>query len=363
MAGGEGPAPHYYVFDLDETLGQMHSFFYHMCTLRPEEHFTNTNPARKAQVMANAHTAAIRDRLNVAYGEFVRYIAEKELSDHPLGLLRPGILEVFRAIQEQKARGQPVCAMIYSNNGSLFLLELTRDVIHAALGESDIIKDCIHWYNPKRRSEIDRFRPGSADKTWAVLRRLLSEGPCGASPDVLPQQVTFFDDRIHPDLKAVLGDTSIQVLPYGYRTPSSRVNKLYTQALGSAGFFDTPEETEQLLEYIKRNCGTHSTRSNFYGLTWEDHLAKLTKLNGKTDSESTPLPKRLADTDKLITAVKRHDRVEEAAPVNLGNNPLSAVGSNVFMGGKGHLVRRRVITRRKRSKHAAKKSRHIRRRR
>jgi hypothetical protein len=355
MAGGEGAMAHYYVFDLDETLGQMHSFFYQLCTLRPEVYFQNTMPPRHAAVLANNHTAAIRERLGAAYGAFVRAIAEKERSAEPLGLLRPGILEVFRAIQEQKEQGRPVCAMIYSNNGTLFLLELTRDVIHAALGTDDLIRDCIHWFNPMRRPEIVVGQPGSAQKTWAVLRRLLSEGPCGASPDLLPQQVTFFDDRIHPNLKAVLGENSIQVLPYSYKTPCSRVNTLYTEALQGAGFFDTEAETQMLLEYIKKHCATAKAP-----LTWENHLANIVKLNGRTNAEASSPPPRLADTDMLVAAVKKYD----VPAINLGNNPLNVVSSNVFMGGRGRIARRRIITRRRRgTKYAAKKSRHIRRRR
>ena len=106
MAGGEGPLPHYYVFDLDETLGQMHSFFYHICTLRPEEFYKNTFPARSGSVVANARTTTFKEKLKSAYTAFVRDIAAVETSDTPLGLLRPGILDVFRAIQAQKEQGR-----------------------------------------------------------------------------------------------------------------------------------------------------------------------------------------------------------------------------------------------------------------
>ena len=345
---------HYYVFDLDETLGQMHSFFYYICTLRPS-----------AAVLVNAHTGALKVRLATAYTNFVRSIAEKEQSESPLGLLRPGILDVFRAIQAQKARGQPVCAMIYSNNGSLEMLELTRDVIHAALGEDDLIRDCVHWYHPLRRPEILPGNPGVAEKTWAVLRRLLSEGSCGASPDVLLQQVTFFDDRIHPNLKAILGANSIKVIPYSYKTPCSRINVIYTNAIRDAGFFETEDETRTLLEYIDAHCSTAKVLKSD-PLTWENHLRALVKVNGKTNAETSFVPRRFPDTDMLIAAVKQYDRIEPQGlepPINLGNNPLNMVKSNVFTGGRGRIVRRRVVTRRKRSRFGTKKSRHIRRRR
>jgi hypothetical protein len=367
MAGGEGPmeTPHYYVFDLDETLGQMHTPFAFMCTLRPEEFHKEKNPKFHAKLIANANTSELRDRQRVAYMAFVRLLAEAEQQSPPLGVLRPGILEVFRAIQAQRAAGQDVCCVIYSNNGDLHLLELTRDVLHQALGTRDLIRDCVHWFHPMRSPEISPGEPGRAEKTWAVLSRVLKEGPCGA-PDVRPSQVTFFDDRVHPDLKTTLGEESIQVLPFSYRVNTSVLTELYRKALEEAGFFSSPAATMQLLEYIKRNCGTVNTKKP---LTFENHEQFILKHTGLTAPPEKAPPARLADTDALVAVIKRHDRPVNLG--NLGNNPLSAVGSNVFTGGsgsgsgngKGRLVRRRIVTRRKRSKHVAKKSRHIRRRR
>lgn len=368
MAAGEGPEGHYYVFDLDETLGQMHSFFYYMCTLRPDEHFSNTNPARKSAAVANVRFGKMQERLGVAYRGFVRAIAEKESSAEPLGLLRPGILEVFRAIQAQKESGKPVCCMIYSNNGSLFLLELTRDVIHAALGVDNLIQDCVHWYHPTRRPEIQVGSPGVANKTWSVLSKLLKEGGCGAPEDLHPEQVTFFDDRIHPDLKATLKDNSIKVIPYSYKTPCVKVNKLYNQALTEAGLLDTAESKIDLLLYIRKHCGTVKYTDGF--ITWTTHLASLIQFTGKTSPDDSVPPPRLADTDALIAAVTKNDIAVENASETLGNNPLSAINSNVFRktintfsGGRGSILRRRVLTKRNRSGAARKKTRHIRRRR
>lgn len=358
MAGDEGSMTHYYVFDLDETLGQMHTPFYFMCTLRPEE-FNLKIPARKARVNANAETGILRDRLHVAYMAFVRLVAEQESSIPPLGILRPGILEVFRAIQAQRDGGQNVRCMIYSNNGGLHMLELTRDIIHQALGTRDLICDCVHWYHPTRRPEITPSSPGTARKTWDVLSRLLKEGPCGASDTLHPSHVTFFDDRIHSDLKAILGDRSIQVLPFSYRVNTQTIADLYRHALEEAGFFSSSETTIQLLNYIKRHCGTVNGDEP---LSFENHIETIRKHTSLTAPPGKTPSARLADTDILLAAVKRHD----LQSTNLGNNPLSAVGSNVFMGGsgsgRGHIVRRRIVTRRKRSKHVAKKSRHIRRR-
>jgi hypothetical protein len=352
MAGGEESMTHYYVFDLDETLGQMHTPFYFMCTLRPEE-FNLKNPARKARVDANAETGILRDRLRVAYMAFVRLVAEQESTIPPLGILRPGILEVFRAIQAQRDTGQNVRCMIYSNNGDLHMLELTRDIIHQALGTRDLICDCVHWYHPTRRPEITPGSPGTASKTWAILSKLLKEGPCAAG-DVQPSQVTFFDDRVHSDLKITLGDQSIEVIPFSYRVNTDTLAELYRRALEEAGFFSDLATTIQLLNYIRRYCGIVNSDEP---LSFKNHIESIKKYTKLTAPPGKNPPVRLADTDILVAAVKRHD----LPPINLGNNPLSAIGSNVFMGGR--IVRHRVVTRRRRSKYAAKKTRHIRRRR
>lgn len=200
------------------------------------------------------------------------------------------------------------------------------------------------------------------------MSRLLKEGPCDAG-DVQPSQVTFFDDRIHDNLEKKLGQESILVDRFDYKVNTDTLADLYQRALKEAGFFSDPETETKLLNYINRHCRTLNTKIPF---TFDNHIKTIAKLNGVTAPPGTAPPARLEDTDILVAAVKRHDRVEPPInlvepPINLGNNPLSAVGSNVFMGGSGsgreRRVRHRMVTRRKRSKHAAKKSRHIRRRR
>lgn len=356
MAGGEQAIQptHYYVFDLDETLGQMHTPYYFMCGLRPEDFFII--PSRQRDVERNLRTAELRDRLRVAYMAFVRRIAEAEQQTPPLGILRPGILEVFRAIQAQRDAGQNLCCMIYSNNGNLIMLELTRDILHQALGTQTLIRDCVHWSHPLRKSEIVAGKPGVGDKTWAVLQRLLQEGPCGAVA-VQPSQVTFFDDRVHPDLKRVLGEESIKVLGFPYRVNSDILADIYRDSLQEAGILGDSDLRIMFLEYVRDICGTLPTKGP---LTFEAHVSQLRKLNGVTAPPGKAPPARLADTDELIAVVNRHTSIQPS--VNLGNNPLNVINTGVFMGGRGRVVRRRMVTRR-RGKHGGKKSRHIRRRR
>ncbi len=351
MAEGAPPLPHYYVFDLDETLAQVYSFFYVMCTLRPDAHTQNIQPAKRNRIQVNATFQSIQPRLQSAYQHFVQSIAKRETSEHPFGLLRPGILEVFSELKMQKDAGIPLCCMIYSNNGSLDLLELVKDVIHAAVGDSELIRDCVHWYHPSRKMERAPNQPGVANKTWPILHRLLYEGPCQASVDTKPTQVTFFDDRVHPNLKRALKDQSILVQPYRYKVPVQEVNALYTDAIQSVGLLDTPESTQQLLLFIHSACGTVQEP-----LTWSSHLERLVTLNKGTAPEGSRPPPRLPDTDILLAAVRPKLRASTSI---LG---VSANSANIYMGGRARIrITSRKSTRKRRGMNR-KKSQHTRRR-
>lgn len=330
----------YFVFDMDETLAQVYTPFYYICSLRPEKFYKNLNAERNGLVTANTRTATFRERLGRAYEEFVRLIAEKEKSDSPLGLLRPGILRTMRNIYEFQQTGQAKCAMIYSNNGSLPMLELVRDVIHSALGITDLIRDCVHWYHPTRIPERTGG-PGSARKTWPILKKLLEEGPCGAV-DVKPSQVMFFDDMIHPDLYARLSHTYgyFKVIEYKYKTPCSEYNPLYREALTRAGILGLPdgEEEQTFLNTVADQCQTATKDSTF-----EDHLDLLKDYTGATAPNGSS-PPALADTANLllrVTAFGNRFPVVAVAPNTNSSNPLSAIQTNLFGGKKSECKTRK----------------------
>lgn len=104
-----------------------------------------------------------------------------------------------------KNEGVPVCCGIYSNNGSLEMLEMTRDLIHSALNTNGLIQELVHYGHPLRKKEIEGVRPGTAGKTWVTMTRFLREGACRI-PAVSPTQVLFFDDIDHKDLQKALGE-------------------------------------------------------------------------------------------------------------------------------------------------------------
>ena len=82
----------YFIFDLDETLAEVYPLFYFLCDLRLEK----TTGATKTI------PDELQTPLNDAYTIFVHLVAEQELSMHPLGILRPGIIQVMEAIKKLK---------------------------------------------------------------------------------------------------------------------------------------------------------------------------------------------------------------------------------------------------------------------
>lgn len=199
----------YIVFDLDETLAHVHSVFYFLLYLNYPVFNKDLNPSQK-QIKEN--------KLQTAYKNFVKAVAEKEDSDEPLGILAPGVLDLMKQLKRLKESGKLNGIAIYSNNGFLANLHFVRDVIHEVVG-SPLICDCIHWGHHERQIEYTMpIDPGSARKTWAVLSKVLQTGPCKAPATLEPSDVYFIDDLEHPDLMKVLKENYVLIPPYKYKT-------------------------------------------------------------------------------------------------------------------------------------------------
>jgi hypothetical protein len=228
----------YYAFDLDETLANVFTPFYMICSLRP------ILTAQEDKIPMNLPDT-LTDAMRNAYFIFVHLVAERENSDKPLGILRPGLIRCFEEIQSQYEEGLCKGVVFYSNNGSLGCLEFVRDVLQDALGNPHLICECAHWSHPFRTHEIDPLIPGSGKKTWATLKRLLTDGMCDATKEIGPQDVMFFDDLIHPDLHTTLGPYGnyVHVKPYTYKSSITDVLSLYQQALREAGILGTNFES------------------------------------------------------------------------------------------------------------------------
>ena len=194
----------YFIFDLDETLAELYTMYYFIESLKGKE-------------IPKSLTAS----LHKAYKKFVAGILEQEVSDRPLGILRPGILGVMSKLSRLKKAGKIKGVIIYSNNSHLESLEFIRDLIHKHIG-TRLIKDCIHFNHPMRS-------PNNINKTWNEIKKIMMKGKCNAS-NIDPNTVYFFDDRYHPDLQNTL-DNYYKVPAYHFKASFDRVANIYKDAI------------------------------------------------------------------------------------------------------------------------------------
>jgi hypothetical protein len=192
------------VFDLDATLADLSHIQHTIMSKNTREDYTN----------------------------YVYECAMKEISNTPIGFLRPGLVKTsflpldftpyMEQILELKRKGICQGVIIYSNNDLLKSLRFVRDVIHVILGVNDLFCHCIHRTYPGRKQE---YNP---PKTWIELKSLLENqtdinNHCDIS-DFEPSNVIFFDDIVH-SIQNELGDNYIQVDEYNnifYNTTQTR---------------------------------------------------------------------------------------------------------------------------------------------
>jgi hypothetical protein len=277
----------YYVFDLDETLANTYTPFYMLCALRPEETTINNVVI----------STGLRNMLKRAYRVFVKLVAAAEISSSPLGILQPGIVDIFSLIEQQRATGICENVVIYSNNGSLAMLEFIRDLLRAIMGDGLLISDCIYWGDPRREVEIEKGKPGVAKKTWEVISTILKERPTGAPIDLSPEDIIFFDDQVHEDLMQTLGPIHhyVHVKPYTHRASLQKVLELYKLALTRAGLFRSPALLDEFHRVVEPICAKATT--------FMEHLYNIT-LNTPKTSLNTPTPRPSDAILKMQAAIQ-----------------------------------------------------------
>jgi hypothetical protein len=267
------------VFDLDETLANVYSAYYFLASLKLQETVRESHSRSILPVPVR-----VQRQLQHAYELFVERVLTEEESDHPLGILRPGILEVMTAIRDLQQAGAVHCVSIYSNNSHLESLHFVRDLIHRHLQTNDLIRDCIHWNHPKRGEERVLI-PGFPNKTWSVLKRIMEEGPCQAPPPLRPQQVHFFDDLEHWDLKRTLGPNYHQVPPYHFKASFDRLEGIYRSCIKEAHV-----DLTVLQEYVE---SLFATKDDIIHVDVNDKLKGINQLfvektNGTASPDHTP---------------------------------------------------------------------------
>ena len=215
----------YFVFDMDEAIAELYSAFYFITIIRITDEFEIEYPGWFEK------SDPLLKQLKKAYQHFVKLVLEEELSYKPLGILRPGVLQVMKLLHQLQKEKKVAHVVIYSNNDSLSCVEFIRDVIHEYVGTTDLICECAHRSHPLRDEFSPKHRMRLIDKSWESLKRVLVQGHCKAPDTLEPKDVYFFDDLIHPDLQAALGKQYHRVPPYEFKASYQRLVDLYIDAL------------------------------------------------------------------------------------------------------------------------------------
>jgi hypothetical protein len=318
----------YAVFDLDETLAHLDKVYYFLLALRPEK--TIDKKTLEKYLPSLEKTKDLRQEL---YEIFLEKITEKEASNEPLGLLRPGILKVMEKLYDLQQKGIIKAVVIYSNNGHLSNLELVRDIIHAYLGTPSLICDCIYWGTSGREEEYySHIRPtiGHAKKTFSVLKKLLESGPCKASSDLQPNQIYFFDDQPHILDEQLPSGHSIKVSEYSYNVPFEALAHIYKECLEEKGVYGNSELEKQLYAIFGHKCDKHKEKNSTCTYEFFQYL--------KQHNDNKPTKKR-----KLNTLENTSDKsIEEILSLFSSLNSTSSGGKRTRKQRKHQKKSRRI---------------------
>jgi hypothetical protein len=212
----------YVVFDVDETLANLRTSLYFIASLKLRDQIIRDRP-----YLLPFFPTSLLEQQEEAYNMFLEAVLKEEQSDTPLGILRPGVLDVMEHLARLQQQQKVAAVILYSNNRSLPTIQFIRDLIHRHVGSDQLIKDCIHWGHEMRGE--DKIHEWSS-KTWKALRTILKTGPCQAL--VEPKQVYFFDDLMHMDLEDALKEQYYQVPAYECHAPLERIIAIYEGVIG-----------------------------------------------------------------------------------------------------------------------------------
>lgn len=248
-----------------------------LCNLKQTEFF-HLNQQKAAPIPNDNMTW----ELDISYTSLVKRIAEAELSKKPLGIFRPGIFKLFKNIVKLKASKKVQGVLIYTNNGSLPLVNFVRDVFHYVV-KNPVFDGVFYMHHPLRTRDMSG-KP-SPSKNWPELKRLFND--IGA-PELEPKDVMFFDDQMHGHLTAVLGSNYIKVQPYEYVVPQKPVLEIYHKALMDSDLLSDMNKID-FFNYVK-SCTFDETASNV-----ADHLELLRDI-GRVANKTLPVNNVMSST-------------------------------------------------------------------
>jgi len=213
-------------FDMDETLGSVTALNPFICSLHHEK----------------SESKQLHKDLDVARANFVKGLAQAEMSNKPLGFLRPGLISIFETIVKMKKQKKVGGVIIYTNNNNKLLINLVRDVIETAL-DGPVFDDVIDWEHPIRKPLIGDsiWKNSRRWKNWNEIYKLFTQSKCQAPQSIEPKDVLFFDDLRHMDLYKTLKQNYFQVPAYNYHVEPERLLEIYKKALPPTLYSESAE--------------------------------------------------------------------------------------------------------------------------
>jgi hypothetical protein len=309
---------YYFVYDLDETLAEVYSLFYFLMSLKLK------NQVPKAFYNKNI---ILFNKLDTAYAEFVKRVIEVEKSDTPLGVLRPGILQVMRELETLRKAKKIKNMIIYSNNGDIENLEFVKDIITKGILPEEnevltanlnnfisggtLIKDLIHWRHPGRIPEIPVYYtkgkphrvPGVAKKTWSVLHKIITKNG-RENPDFTPENVFFFDD-IYPEhsIKKELKDNYYRVPRYDFKASAERLGEIFKSVMTPLTLDNSFDM--KLYVYLVENTILGKINKNAKLSDLDVLVNALEEKTSGTVSASAIVPESDSGIDMMMDAINR----------------------------------------------------------
>lgn len=262
----------YLVFDMDATLTDLSSIHVLLWELEDREH---------------------NILINEIYKLLIKKVLALELSDKPLGILVPGILDIMKEAKRCKDAGKVEGVVIYSNNSVSTSLCFIRDLIHSYLKSNDLIVDLIHRGHPTRYlagEELQTAAPNTFPKTWKTLKRILIEGPAKAPKTIEPKDVIFIDDVLHTDLRRELPlKNYVHIAPYIFRCSFDNVANIYLDCLDELDILNNDVLLRRYIDSIKKYDNSIQSKTlsndNVYF-----HLENVGKIIGYYVKINTPPP-------------------------------------------------------------------------
>jgi hypothetical protein len=226
----------------------------------------------------------LNEPLMKAFYLFVQLMSAEESLNK---LIRPGILQVLKTLLEAKKAGRVGGIMLYSNNSSIVTVLFCQELIRLLLGEKkDVFSPALSWLSPIRKEELAGFQLGYGPKTVETIKRAFKT--VYKESAIRDEDILFFDDLIHPDIKSKIPETNyFHVQPYERYCDIKRVhaaflnacmtqtlpeNRLYKLSLKKLGF-----------DFTGKDAGFDSMKANQpvgYNKPVRDDLLILNRVEG-----------------------------------------------------------------------------------